>query len=301
MLLSMTGFGSAQTTQAGITIVSEIKTVNNRFLKVNYRISDSFSFIESRLESLIKEHIERGTVNFHLRIVQENVNISSQCNLPLLKSYLSQGSILCEEAKANGESLVLGSVSDYFNLPGVILEGTNSSFDEEEQQELWNAVVANLELSLSSLKESRLREGISMEKNLRSNCDILSREIEQIEVLTPQVLENYRLRLTERVETIMNEKELPFSPADLVREIALFTDRADISEEIVRLRSHIKQFYHFMAGSESCGKKLDFLTQEMFREANTIGSKGNSAEITNHVVELKTTIERIREMVQNVE
>ncbi|MDD3587357.1 MAG: DUF1732 domain-containing protein, partial [Thermoguttaceae bacterium] len=165
----------------------------------------------------------------------------------------------------------------------------------------WEYLSANLSKALEKLQDMRKVEGQSMQKDLLANCAGLKERIDRIEAIAPTVVNSYRAHLTETVGRVMSEKNLPFTPADIVREVALFVDRVDISEEIVRFRSHLNQFDSTMSCQERCGKKLDFLVQEMFREVNTIGSKANCTQITNEVVEMKSTIERIREMIQNVE
>ena len=140
-----------------------------------------------------------------------------------------------------------------------------------------------------------------MAKDLQANCQSIGEMLGQIEVLAPKVIDAYEQRLTDRLKQIQEKHQLDLQPAEIIREVGLFADRCDVSEEVVRIRSHLEQFAAIMKDEQSNGRKLDFLTQELFREANTIGSKANDAEIARHVVEIKTIVERIREMVQNVE
>jgi len=136
---------------------------------------------------------------------------------------------------------------------------------------------------------------------LHANCEVIATELDRIEERAPLVVEAYRKRLTERLNKLLEEYEVSIEATDVVREVGIFADRGDISEEIVRLRSHLRQFDAIAASEESNGRKLEFLIQEILRETNTIGSKANDAEIAGHVVEIKTAIERMREMIQNVE
>ena len=140
-----------------------------------------------------------------------------------------------------------------------------------------------------------------MAKDLTANVESLCQLIGNIAELAPRTAPTHQQKLKERIEKAMEEQGLPLGDADFIRELAVYADRCDISEELVRFQSHLEQFTSAMQSKESCGRKLDFLTQELFREVNTIGSKANDADITKHVVEIKTVIERIREMVQNVE
>jgi uncharacterized protein (TIGR00255 family) len=147
----------------------------------------------------------------------------------------------------------------------------------------------------------RRKEGQAMADNLRQNCQSISTELTAVERRVPFVSEGYRGRLHERVQKLLDEYRVTLNPSDLLREVSLFADRSDISEEIVRLKIHVEQFQKTMDLPESGGRKLEFITQEMFRETNTIGSKANDSEISQRVIEIKTAIERMREMVQNVE
>lgn len=302
MLLSMTGFGEARTHQNDLTIVSEIKSVNNRFLKTNLHFSDVYSFLEPRLESFVKKYIDRGTLTVYLKISSDKSENKSKLDTAVLKDYLDQVSGVCLDLNhESGKDLFsIGAVSNYLTLPGVI-QDNDLERTEEEKDLIWRAITENLDQAFQAFNKSREKEGSQMELDLQKNCDLLTEEIESIATLAPQVVENWRVHLTERIEKIMSDNNMQLSQADLVREVAIFTDRADISEEIVRFRSHILQFEKAMKNEKNCGKKLDFLTQEMFREVNTIGSKANYSEITNHIVSMKSNIERIREMVQNVE
>jgi uncharacterized protein (TIGR00255 family) len=169
---------------------------------------------------------------------------------------------------------------------------------------VWPILEEAVSLAINELQTMRRKEGESMVTDLRENCRQLGEWIAQIEQFVPRVAEQYRAKLHERIGRVMAEQNLTLEPADLIREVALFADRSDISEEIVRFRSHLTQFNGVIEEStpkDGCGRRLDFLTQEMFREVNTIGSKANDSDITKVVVELKTVIERIREMVQNIE
>ena len=219
-----------------------------------------------------------------------------------MKSYLDQAYELCLKLNKNATkgAFTIGAISDYLTLPGVVQDDV-SDRSEEEKELIWQAVSDNLDQAFNAFNKAREKEGAQMEIDLQKNCNLLSEEIDCIANLAPQVVENWRVHLTERIEKIMSENNVTLSQGDLVREVAIFTDRADISEEIVRFRSHILQFSKAMKNEKNCGKKLDFLTQEMFREVNTIGSKANCSEITIHVVSMKSNIERIREMVQNIE
>jgi uncharacterized protein (TIGR00255 family) len=189
-------------------------------------------------------------------------------------------------------------------LPGVV--STENENDETQKEKIGTLLEKTIREAVDALQTMRKTEGESMAKDLTANVESLRQLIGSITELAPRIAPTYRQKLKERIEKAMAEQELTlgdadFGNADFVRELAVYADRCDISEELVRFQSHLEQFTSVMQSKESCGRKLDFLTQELFREANTIGSKANDADITKCVVEIKTVIERVREMVQNIE
>ena len=291
----MTGFGGANTRRNGYLVTSEIKTVNNRFFKAALRISDGFSSLEPKVESLLRSKIDRGTINVQLKIRRDSEDSRFRINESALSYYMNRAKSAV--AAPEGKDIPLGAIADYFRLPGVIEEAGEA----EDAAAAWEAVQENLTEALDALTQMRAREGDEMAKAVRENCAALAERISKIESLVPMVSERYREKLLERVSAIMQAHNLTASENDFVREIALFVDKSDISEEIVRFRSHLEQFDETLKSDDPCGKRLDFLTQEMFREVNTIGSKANFSEITYWVVDMKTIVEKIREMVQNIE
>ncbi|MDP7303024.1 MAG: DUF1732 domain-containing protein [Pirellulaceae bacterium] len=183
-------------------------------------------------------------------------------------------------------------------LPGVINESQGLS---QRASECWPLVETTIKQALEMLAKMRTEEGHAMAADLRLNCQAIADRVASIQSRTEKVVENYRTRLTERVQKILDDHDAAVEQADIIREVGIFAERCDISEELVRLRSHLDQFDTIMDAVESSGRKLDFLTQEIFRETNTIGSKANDSEISRHVIEMKAANERIREMIQNVE
>ncbi|MBQ9873792.1 MAG: YicC family protein [Thermoguttaceae bacterium] len=297
MLVSMTGFGSASTRDAGYLISSEIKTVNNRFYKASIKTPEGLSSLETKIDELLRRKIERGSVYFSLKLTRENAENDIKINFAALKRYVSEARRFIEENPE--QDVEIGALVHYFRLPGVASDSSLESGDLSER--MWEPIARNVEEALEKLSEMRLAEGAATERYLSKNLDELRESIGEIKALAPGVVENYRERLGERVAKALAENGAALDPNDLIREIAIYVDRVDISEEISRFYSHLEQFEAAVANRSACGKKLDFLTQEMFRETNTIGSKANSPDILKRVVEMKSTIERIREMVQNVE
>ena len=215
-------------------------------------------------------------------------------NEGVLSGYIKQlEAVLGEHVRRDGAHL-----APLLTLPGVVREPT-AEYETIEAQ--WPDVEKVVGEALAHLAQMRIEEGRSMSNDLTANARAIALELSKVELRAPVVVEAYRSRLTERLNKVLAEVGVRAEEADVVREAAVFADRSDISEEIVRLRSHLEQIDGVMASDESQGRKLEFLIQEMFRETNTIGSKANDAEIARHVIEMKTAIERMREMIQNVE
>lgn len=301
MLTSMTGFGAATTCEDGYVVSTEIKAVNNRFLKTSMRLPDGFAVLESKIEERLRTKLARGSVNFSLRLEKEATDAEIGVDFNALKRYLSEAKRFAAENSELVASDNLGALVDYMRLPGVLQDASRSVDKTGLPERLWDAIVRAVDAALEQMQAMREAEGESMKRDLTENLNELRRLIGEVEALAPAVVENYRRRLTERVAKILADEGATLQPSDLIREIAVYTDRVDISEEIVRFYSHLKQFEETMETEATCGKKLDFITQEMFRETNTIGSKANSPDVLARVVEMKSGIERIREMVQNVE
>ena len=279
-----------------ISVSVEIKAVNNRYLKISLRTSDGYASLEPGIENLLRETLRRGTISVFVRIVRQGNVSDYEINEPVLLHYV-------EQIRKLGD---FGFDSEFvrpqlLRLPGVIKEAIAM---DDKAGSVWPVLESAVKQAIDELQTMRRKEGESMATDLRENCRQLNDWIAQVEQFAPRVAEQYRAKLNERIGRVMAEQNLTLDPADLIREVALFADRSDISEETVRFRSHLTQFNGVIeepATKDGCGRRLDFLTQEMFREVNTIGSKANDSDITKVVVELKTVIERIREMVQNIE
>jgi len=293
-LLSMTGHGEAHRHENGVRVAVEVRTVNNRFLKLSLRISDGFGCLEPLIEAVIREHLRRGSVTVSIRVECESSPDDFRLNEVVVASYYRQ---LRELAQREG-GLQEIRIDSLLALPGVVTESDNRRKDTDT---VWPVLERALNEALENLSRMRADEGAAMGRDLHANCQAIDADLEQISQRAPLVVDAYRKRLLERLNKLLEEFGLEIQAADIVREVGLFTDRSDISEEIVRLRSHLQQFDNIARTEQNNGRKLEFLIQEMLRETNTIGSKANDAEIARHVVEIKTAIERMREMIQNVE
>ncbi len=290
----MTGFGEVRDDREGYAIVVELRTVNSRYFKLHLRTTDGYGALESRAEALIREFIKRGTIHCNIRVRHLGAADDYRLNKSVLNQYLDQ---LQEVATVRGlnEKLHLEPLA---SLPGVVEQ---VSAEAQDAAEAWPLVEPTLRSALEQLSKMRADEGLALAKDLEAQCRTVTRALDAIEGRVPAVAEHYRRRIEDRVNESLASLNVTVSPADLVREISLFADRSDISEEIVRLRSHLEQFDNAMQLAESAGRKLEFICQEMGRETNTIGSKANDSEISLQVVEIKTALERIREQIQNVQ
>ncbi|MBC8873791.1 MAG: YicC family protein [Planctomycetes bacterium] len=290
----MTGHGEAQRQQVGVAIAIEVRTVNNRYLKVTFRTSEGYGSLESNIESVVRRHVRRGSVQVNVRIDREPTPDDFKLNEVVLAGYQQQLEALRKKSGVaepiRPESLLM--------LPGVVNEAARHNVSAEAD---WPLVEQTLTEALENLSHMRAKEGAAMAADLHANCEVIATELDKIEERAPLVVDAYRKRLTERLNKLLEEYEISIQASDVVREVGIFADRGDISEETVRLRSHLNQFDTVAAAKESNGRKLEFLIQEILRETNTIGSKANDAEIARFVVEIKTAIERMREMIQNVE
>jgi uncharacterized protein (TIGR00255 family) len=295
VLFSMTGYGEASYQSDALRVAIELRAVNNRYLKVTLRAAEPYNLLEPELEKVVRRTIRRGTVLVHLRCQRQLVPQDFQVNAVALRSYLSQLRAFGGEAGLNDVQALLGQV---LALPGVVPEPEAASFRLEDD---WPVLERVLEQALGRMQAMRQDEGRAMAGELLLLRDHIGRELGAIRVRIPQVTAAYRDRLLERVRLLLAETSVAIDHADLVKEVAIFAERSDIAEEVVRLASHLEQFQEVIHEPESAGRKLEFLTQEMFREANTIGSKASDVEISRHVVEIKGTLEKIRELVQNVE
>ncbi len=293
MLLSMTGFGNASLQTEGVHVSTEIKSVNNRYLKISVRMPDSVARFEAEIEKLVRSRVTRGSVQLSIRVRFTSGQSEYRIDQDLLRSFQRQLAEISGDAKVNSATL-----GELLSLPGVV---SQTELPEAFVNSLWPAVEASLKESLDHFEDFRRREGESMRQDLEKQCEVIENEGRQVALLTPQVVTEYRDKILERVRRLIGDASVNISENDVIREVALFADRCDINEEITRLRSHTEQFRRLLNGEASQGRKLEFIGQEMFREINTIGSKANHVTIALSVVEMKAAIERMREVLQNVE
>ena len=294
MLQSMTGFGEAHCQQDGLAVSVEVRAINNRFFKLSVRTSEGYASIEPLVENEVRDTVHRGTIQVNVRVDRKRSPEDYRINVDVLDRYRRQ----LESLQRQWDVARPVSFEALLPLPGVVDDASGEAVDATTD---WPVIQRTLQTAMENLGRMRGEEGRAMAADLTSNCRTAAASLDQIERRAPLVVEDYRNRLFDRLKRTLAELDVALDPADVIREIGIFADRSDISEEIVRLRSHLEQFQTIMELPESAGRKLDFLTQEMFRETNTIGSKANDVEIARHVIEIKTAVERIREMIQNIE
>jgi uncharacterized protein (TIGR00255 family) len=296
MILSMTGFGSASAEQDGITCVIEVRSVNNRFFKSVIKLPDKLNAIESDVEKLLRESIARGSVVFALSVKDQRNAVSVTVNQPILDMYVERIKGLQKTlGPTAGATLDLATL---FTLPGVVEAGD----DTEEYLVTHRDLVMKLgREAIGKLLEMRKREGAGIWADLSKHLEVIRVALAQIATFAPNVSKQYHEKLRARVLQMVSDAKLSLSDSDLLKEVALFTDRADISEEIARLGGHLEQFRAACENEEQAGRKLDFIAQEMLREANTIASKANDSQIARLTVDIKSAIDRIKEQAQNVE
>jgi uncharacterized protein (TIGR00255 family) len=291
----MTGYGEARYQSEALSLAIELRALNNRYLKVSVRASEPYNLLEPEFEKVVRRTVRRGTIHVNLRCQRQFAPQDYRINTVALKSYLDQlRDIWPELGPLKGDALL----SQALTLPGVVAEPGNLAFDAGEE---WPILERVLEEALGRLQTMRQEEGRAMAQEFLQHRAAVAEQLNFIRGRAPQVAEAYRDRLFDRVRGILDEHDVHIDRTDLIKEVAVFAERSDISEEVVRLASHLDQFLEIMNEPESPGRKLEFLAQEMFREANTIGSKSGDVDISRRVVEIKGTLEKVRELVQNVE
>lgn len=292
MIKSMTGFGSAKGAVEGIEVTVELKSVNNRYLDTSVRLPRSFLFAEETVKSAVQSHISRGKVDVYVSINTAMADdMTVVVNEPLLKGYID----------------AIKHISDEYELPNDMTAMSVSRFSDVlsvEKRELDADAVAEgikniAEQALNDFDSMRLREGEKLRDDVLSKLETIDKLVTSVEESAPQTVAEYRERLLQKLNEVIGTSGIDESR--IVTEAAIFADKVAVDEETVRLRSHMAQLKTMINGSSPTGRKIDFLIQEFNREANTIGSKCQNAEIAHVVVDLKSEIEKIREQIQNIE
>jgi len=294
VLLSMTGYGEARFQSEQLSLSIELRALNNRYLKVSVRAPDPYHLLEAEFEKVIRRQIKRGTIQLQLRCERQSTVQDFRINAIALTSYVQQIRTVAAQHGLPADHLL----SQALALPGVVPEAGSLTHKLHED---WPVIEQALLEALRSLGAMRQEEGRAMAQELLAFREIIEAHLDLIRKKAPTVATAFRDRLLERVRSLLKGVDVEIDRDDLIREVSIFAERSDIAEEVVRLATHLDHFREIMNEEESPGRKLEFLTQEMFREANTIGSKASDVEISREVVEIKGTLEKIRELIQNVE
>lgn len=293
MLLSMTGFGEARRQDELLQVSAEIRSVNNRHLKITVRCPEAALGIENEVERIVRQSVGRGTINVNLRIVRLDGGGSARVNRERLLDYWKE----FEQAAVDLNIPRPTDLAPFLELPGVLNDSSEPLVDSDH----WPLVEATVRDCLVRFDGFRRREGQAMREEMAGLCREVQNRVVLIAERSPTVVVEYRNKLKQRVTELLRESEVVVGDADLIREVSLFADRCDITEELMRLRSHLEQFLKLLDAAPSSGRQLEFLCQEFIRELNTIGSKANDISIAHAVVEGKAAVEKVREIVQNVE
>ena len=290
----MTGYGRGECAQDGFKVTVELSSVNRKQAEVSVTLPREMELLEAQIRDAIHRSVARGRVNVRvsLHAAEGKLSARKHINQTLAKDYAAEFARLAKQLKISGEV----TMDQVLRAPGVF------HTDEElaETQDMWPAVEKSLSQGLTALVKMREREGAHLAKDLSTRTGLMRSAVEKIQKQAPQTAENYRQQLLERIKNAGLENIAP-DDERLLKEIVLFADRSDISEELTRLQSHFQQFADCAKSKEPVGRTRDFLAQEMNREINTIGSKANDAIISREVVTLKTELERFREQAMNVE
>jgi len=288
MIRSMTGYGAAERTTDQVRVAAEVRTVNNRYFKATIRLPDGLGALEPRIEPILRGAITRGTVYVGVTVEPRGAAARVPINAEVLQAY-----------RRDLETLAPGVTDDaLLALPGVVGEAEGRLTGIPDLPGLIEAVVGEAVENLNRMRET---EGKATADDMAAIIDDIERRVSAVEARAPQIVQDYRNRLQERVQTLLDGVEVTPDDQTLVREVAFFAERSDINEELARLASHVRQFRDLLGAPGPVGRRFEFISQEMVREANTIGSKANDPEISREVVEIKVGVDRLREQAQNVE
>ena len=291
MIKSMTGYGRAKLSKDDREYQIEIKSVNHRYLDISVRIPKQLSYLEETIKKEIAKKVKRGKIDVFVTF--ENNSLEGKeikINTELAKAYIDELKKLAEKENILSDI----QVTEISKYPDVL--NIQSSQDDEKITE---EVLETITIATDNLVQMRETEGNKISEDLLKRLNIINKKVEEIAKLSTGLIEEYVVKLEERIKEILKNQEI--DKTRLAQEVVIYADKCSIEEEVTRLNSHISQFENLLNSNEAIGKKLDFIIQEMNRETNTIGSKANNLEITNGVIDIKTEIENIREQVQNIE
>lgn len=291
----MTGYGEAAAEIDGVHYFVEVRSLNARYFKATIRLPDEFQGLEAELDSHLRTLLRRGTVTLTGKCTDTSESAAWEINHRALERYIEQ---MCEAPSSTHQGVTIDAAS-LLALPGVLQPPP----DEENRVLRARDAFASLTgKACEALLRMRQREGEALRDELLSQRDAIASRLDAVAARAPQVVIDYERRLRDRIQAMIEAMDFKADAADVIKEIAVYAEKTDIAEEITRLRGHLEQFHELIEeGDASVGRTLDFLTQEMLREGNTMASKSPDSEISRHIVEIKGAIDRIKEQVQNVE
>ncbi|MFC1488239.1 YicC/YloC family endoribonuclease [Thermodesulfobacteriota bacterium] len=293
MIKSMTAFASAEKTKDALSAAVEIRSYNSRFLDIALRLPHAYLYMEERIKGRVAERVARGRIEIRIEIRDDSDEVFTfEINTPKARAYHEALVQLKNEFDINAQLSV-----DFLVGAGGVVKPAEVDRDAET---VWPVVKDCLEEAMGDLVAMREREGANMAQDIAGRLDTIQKHLDQIEIASGDLLSHYQERLKERIKALTKDT-VQIDPERIAQEAAYLAERSDISEEIVRVGSHIKQFRMIMSSEDSCGRKLNFLLQELNREFNTIGSKTEKINISHMVVDIKSELEKMREQVQNVE
>lgn len=292
MIKSMTGYGRSQNVVDGMNITVEVKSVNHRYFEFSSKLPRNYGFLDEKLKSFFMGKLTRGKMECYVTVESvEEPDIIVEVNHPLVKSYLDAYKSISETYSLENDV----KVTDIVKAPDVLMIRKQAA----DEDRIWSAVKEVASDALSKFIEMREIEGGRLKDDVDSRLDFILGCVEKVEERSPETVKEYNEKLLARLTEMLGDVHIEESR--ILTEAAIFADKIAVAEETVRLRSHIDQMRVYLSSDEATGKKMDFLVQEMNREANTIGSKGNDVQIARIVVDIKAEIEKIREQIQNIE
>lgn len=293
MIHSMTGFGEAVLEEGGQTYHLELRSFNQRYLKTTLHLPDDFGFLESEVDRLVRERLTRGSVTLHLHVRSVGPPPTLELNTAAVRAYVAQ-----LRAAAGDDPRATIDLATLLTLPGVC---QTRELTETEREQRWTILAKLTGAALERLLGMRASEGQALAKDLARHCEVIEASLAAVRQRAPVVLVEYRDRLKARVAELVADSNVRLAEEDLLKEVSIYAERSDLSEELSRLAAHLEQFRALMASAEPAGRKLEFVAQEMLREANTMGSKTGDPTIAREIIEIKSAIDRLKEQVANAE
>jgi uncharacterized protein (TIGR00255 family) len=293
MIHSMTGFGETVLEQGGQVYHLELRSFNQRYLKTTLHLPDDFAFLESEVDRLLRQRLTRGSVTLRLHVRDVGPPTTLELNTAAVQAFVTQ-----LRAALGDDPRVTIDLATLLTLPGVC---QTRELTETEREQRWAILAKLTEAALEHLIAMRANDGQALAKDLAAYCELIERSLEVVRQRAPVVLTEYRDRLKARVEELIADSNVRLAEEDLLKEVSIYAERSDISEELSRLAGHVAQFRALLASPEPAGRKLEFIAQEMLREANTMGSKTGDPAIAREIIEIKSAVDRLKEQVANAE